>query len=85
MKKKYISNSQESVRMFKNDVLEVLSKVHFLMPCIHFFTCYPVYHLFGLFDKKIGIGAYCEYFLLGYFLYGHLLVHHAPFYISLCA
>jgi sterol desaturase/sphingolipid hydroxylase (fatty acid hydroxylase superfamily) len=34
MKRNYISNSQESVRMFKNDVLESLSKVHFFVPII---------------------------------------------------
>ena len=32
MKKKYVSNSQESVRMFKNNFLESLSKVHFTVP-----------------------------------------------------
>jgi 4-hydroxysphinganine ceramide fatty acyl 2-hydroxylase len=32
MKKNYISNSQESVRMFKSDLLESLSKVHFTVP-----------------------------------------------------
>jgi 4-hydroxysphinganine ceramide fatty acyl 2-hydroxylase len=32
MKKNYVSNSTESVRMFKNDFLESLSKVHFTVP-----------------------------------------------------
>jgi len=32
MKKNYISNSSESVRMFKSDLLENLSKVHFTVP-----------------------------------------------------
>ncbi|MGZ3753696.1 MAG: sterol desaturase family protein [Mucilaginibacter sp.] len=36
MKKKYISNSSESVRMFKNDFLEKLSKVHYSVPLIVF-------------------------------------------------
>lgn len=34
MKKNYVSNSQESVRMFKSDFLESLSKVHFFVPVI---------------------------------------------------
>lgn len=32
MKRNFVSNSQESVRMFKNDFLEGLSKVHFTVP-----------------------------------------------------
>lgn len=32
MPKNYISNSSESTRMFKNDLLENLSKVHFTVP-----------------------------------------------------
>ena len=36
MKKNYVSNSQESVRMFKSDLLEVLSKVHFTVPIFIF-------------------------------------------------
>jgi 4-hydroxysphinganine ceramide fatty acyl 2-hydroxylase len=32
MKRNYVSNSSESVRMFKNDLLESLSKVHFTVP-----------------------------------------------------
>jgi sterol desaturase/sphingolipid hydroxylase (fatty acid hydroxylase superfamily) len=31
-RKKYISNSQESVRMFKSDFFEALSKVHYTVP-----------------------------------------------------
>lgn len=34
MKKKFISNSTESVRMFKSDFFESLSKVHFYVPLI---------------------------------------------------
>jgi sterol desaturase/sphingolipid hydroxylase (fatty acid hydroxylase superfamily) len=36
MKKKYVSNSQESVRMFKSNLLESLSKVHFTVPLFIF-------------------------------------------------
>jgi 4-hydroxysphinganine ceramide fatty acyl 2-hydroxylase len=32
MKRKFVSNSQESARMFKSDFLESLSKVHFTVP-----------------------------------------------------
>ena len=37
MKKNFVSNSQESVRMFKSDFLEALSKVHFTVPIYIFF------------------------------------------------
>ncbi len=36
MKKNYVSNSRESVRMFKNDFLENLSKIHFAVPLLIF-------------------------------------------------
>ena len=34
MKKNYVSNSEESVRMFKQGWMEALSKVHFTVPLI---------------------------------------------------
>lgn len=34
MKKNFVSNSSESIRMFKNDFFETLSKVHFYVPLI---------------------------------------------------
>ena len=34
MKKNFVSKTPESIRMFKNDVLERLSKVHFLVPLL---------------------------------------------------
>ncbi|UOE48839.1 sterol desaturase family protein [Mucilaginibacter sp. SMC90] len=45
VKKKFISNSEESVRMFKSGLLEALSKVHFTVPIYLFlpviiYCCY---------------------------------------------
>jgi len=34
MKKHYVSNSQESTRMFKSDLLELTSRVHFIVPLL---------------------------------------------------
>ncbi|GAA4312042.1 hypothetical protein GCM10023149_07250 [Mucilaginibacter gynuensis] len=48
MKKKFVSNSQESVRMFKSDLLESLSKVHFTV---------PIY----IFGPVIGYGFYTAF------------------------
>ncbi len=36
MKQKFVSNSQESTRMFKSDFLEMFSKIHFITPLIIF-------------------------------------------------
>src|SRR4029079_15435356 len=44
MAKNFISNKDECVRMFKNDVLESLSRVHFTVPLIIFL---PVIFYFG--------------------------------------
>jgi sterol desaturase/sphingolipid hydroxylase (fatty acid hydroxylase superfamily) len=69
MKKKYISNSQESVRMFKSDLLEALSKVHFLVPVFIFVPVimFCIYQAF--FEKNTGIITFIEYFLFGLFIW----------------
>src|ERR1700744_4076410 len=69
MKKKYISNLQESVRMFKNDILEALSKVHFLVPVFIFVPVILYCTYLALFDKQIGVLAYFEYFFIGLFVW----------------
>ena len=45
MKKKYVSNSQESVRMFKNDFLESFIKGTFSGSCIYFYAGYIILYL----------------------------------------
>jgi 4-hydroxysphinganine ceramide fatty acyl 2-hydroxylase len=64
MKKNYISNSQESVRMFKSDLLESLSKVHFLVPV---FIFVPVigYFIYEAFEKSLGLLTFFEMFATG--------------------
>jgi len=68
MAKNYISNSQESVRMFKSDLLEALSKVHFLVPVFIFI---PVigYFIYEAFEKNIGVATFFEMFALGIFIW----------------
>ena len=68
MKKNYISNSEESVRMFKSDFLESLSKVHFLVPVFIFI---PVigYFIYEAFEKSIGLLTFFEMFALGLFIW----------------
>jgi len=68
MKKNYVSNSQESVRMFKSDLLEGLSKVHFTVPLFIFLPVIAVctYEAFAL---SIGVLTYLELFILGLFIW----------------
>ena len=69
MKKNYVSNSQESVRMFKSDLLEALSKVHFTVP-LYIFVPVILYSTYrALFIAGLGFLTYVEYFLLGLFIW----------------
>jgi 4-hydroxysphinganine ceramide fatty acyl 2-hydroxylase len=69
MKKKYVSNSQESARMFKSDFLESLSKVHWTVPLYIFipliFFC--IYRAFVY--TPIGFLTFVELFFLGLFVW----------------
>jgi dihydroceramide fatty acyl 2-hydroxylase len=64
MKKKYISNSSESTRMFKNNILEALSKVHFSVPL---FIYIPVVFYFSViaFKQGIALGQYLIFLIFG--------------------
>jgi len=68
MAKNYISNSQESVRMFKSDLLEALSKVHFLVP-VFIFVPVVGYFIYEAFEKNIGLTIFFEMFALGLFIW----------------
>jgi len=64
MKKNYISNSQESVRMFKSDFLESLSKVHFLVP-VFIFVPVIIYFIYEAFQNNLGVVTFTEMFITG--------------------
>jgi 4-hydroxysphinganine ceramide fatty acyl 2-hydroxylase len=68
MKKNYVSNSQESVRMFKNDFFESLSKVHFLVP-VFIFVPVILFCIYKCFALSIGILPFFEYFFLAIFIW----------------
>jgi 4-hydroxysphinganine ceramide fatty acyl 2-hydroxylase len=68
MKKNYVSNSQESVRMFKSDLLEALSKVHFTVPLYIFLPVIAVC-TYEAFASSIGFFTYLELFVLGLFIW----------------
>jgi sterol desaturase/sphingolipid hydroxylase (fatty acid hydroxylase superfamily) len=60
MKKLYVSNSTESVRMFKSNWMETLSKVHFTVPLVIYVPVIVVMTWLA-FDKNITM---INYFLL---------------------
>jgi 4-hydroxysphinganine ceramide fatty acyl 2-hydroxylase len=75
MKRNFVSNSQESTRMFKNGFLESLSKVHFTVPLFLYIPiiayCYyraltsplPLYYILLEIVSGIFIWSFTEYFL----------------------
>jgi 4-hydroxysphinganine ceramide fatty acyl 2-hydroxylase len=68
MKKNYISNSEESVRMFKNDFLEGLSKVHFFVPLIVYVPVI-IYCIYKAFVTSVGILTFFEMLAVGLFVW----------------
>ncbi|HVW96287.1 MAG TPA: sterol desaturase family protein [Mucilaginibacter sp.] len=68
MKKKFVSNSQESVRMFKSDILEALSKVHFTVP-LYLFVPVIALCTYEYFQTSTGILTYFELFAGGLFVW----------------
>ncbi|MGZ3921676.1 MAG: sterol desaturase family protein [Bacteroidia bacterium] len=84
-KKKYVSNSQESVRMFKNSFLESLSKVHFLVPVFIFVPVILFCVYKALFDVQIDVLTFFGLFILGLFIWTFVeyimhrfVFHYAP-------
>ena len=57
MKKLYISNGTESVRMFKSSWMEALSKVHFSVPLFIYIPVIAVMTWLA-FDNNISVGYY---------------------------
>ena len=68
MKKNFVSNSQESVRMFKSNLLEALSKVPFYVPLIVYI---PVigYCIYRAYETNVGIAPFFEYLIGGLFIW----------------
>jgi len=69
MKKNYVSNSPESVRMFKSDLLEVLSKVHFSVPLFVYIPLILFMSYRALFQLHLPLLTYAEMFFAGLFLW----------------
>jgi len=85
MKKKYVSNSQESARMFKSDLLEALSKVHFTVPLYIFVPVILFCSYKAFFDVHMPALTYIELFIFGIFIWSFVeyvmhrfVFHYAP-------
>jgi len=69
MSKHYVSNSEESTRMFKNSLFESLSKVHYSVPMFIFIPVI-IYFLYQAFTASgLGIFSGVAYFALGLFVW----------------
>jgi len=64
MKKNYISNSTESTRMFKSNLLEGLSKVHFSVP-LYIYVPVIIFCTYKAFDNGLGILPYLGFYIAG--------------------
>ena len=84
MKKNYVSNSQDSVRMFKSSFLESLSKVHWTVP-LYIFIPVIGFCIYKDFENAIGLFSFIELFVLGLFVWTlveyimhRFVFHYAP-------
>ncbi len=67
MKKNFVSNSQESVRMFKSNFLESLSKVHYTVPLFIFIPVIAICVYKTIFVDSISITKFLTLFFAGLF------------------
>ena len=64
MQKNYVSNSEESIRMFKSDLIENLSKVHFAVPLFIFVPAIFIF-IYKAFSAGVNFLNFGFYFLIG--------------------
>lgn len=69
MAKNYISNKDETVRMFENDFLEALSRVHWTVPLWLYVPVVLFFLYRSFFIFYLGIGDVILYFLIGIFVW----------------
>ena len=69
MKKNFVSNSSDSIRMFKNGFLESLSKVHFFVPLLVFVPVIIFLIWKSLFDIGMYALPFAGYVVLGLFVW----------------
>jgi sterol desaturase/sphingolipid hydroxylase (fatty acid hydroxylase superfamily) len=64
MKKNYVSNSEDSIRLFKNGIFDNLSKVHFSVP-LYIFIPAIAFFCYKAFGNGISIANFALYFAAG--------------------
>lgn len=66
MKKNFITNSEDSTRMFKSSLIESLSKVHFSVPLLIYIPII-IFFVSKAFINQLGIPLFVLFFLIGIF------------------
>ncbi|MES2892417.1 MAG: sterol desaturase family protein [Bacteroidota bacterium] len=64
MKKNYVSNSEESIKLFKSNLFNSLSKVHYTVP-LYIFIPAILFFTYGAFSNGISLGDFALYFVGG--------------------
>ncbi len=64
MKKNYVSNSEESIKLFKSSVFNSLSKVHYSVP-LYIFIPVILFFSYKAFSLEATMGEFALYFLGG--------------------
>lgn len=64
MKKNYVSNSEESIKLFKSNLFNSLSKVHYTVP-LYIFIPAIVFFAYNAFSHGINITDFAIYFVGG--------------------
>ena len=68
-KKNYVSNSEESIRLFQNPLMEFLSKVHFYVPLFIFVPLNSFLIYFGIQNGVSSLGSILLWFFGGVFVW----------------
>ena len=68
-KKLYVSNAEESVRLFDNSVMEFLSKVHWSAPLITFLPIISYFFYRGAVSNELSILSFFGWMCLGLFIW----------------
>ena len=85
MKKNYVSNSEESVRMFKSNFMEFFSKVHFSVPLFLYVPLVLFFAIKAFVSEHVGVWAFIGFYAIGiltwstaeYFLH-RFIFHFVP-------
>ena len=83
MKKNYVSNSEESIQLFKSSLFDSLSKVHFTVPLYIFVPAILIFS-YNAFSNGINVAIFALYFIGGliiwtiteYFLHRFVFHYH---------